>query len=179
MQDSRANLAFDVVADQGKSALFEAATPDRIGCNENGNAINVGASGFQRARRIPLARLLRPDGKIGNEHVRSGAYKAFGDVDRRLVRFLDIVAQVTTESVQRRTAPDGHSGWLGFGKTLCYWVRRRSLLQRHARPCCADVERGRNLDVSDMIAAQLNIHQAGKWFVGASVGVVRETLHER
>jgi hypothetical protein len=45
-------------------------------------------------------------------------------------------------------------------------------------PCWPDVERGRELDVADMIAAQIDVHEAGDQVVVRRVAVVVHGLHQ-
>ncbi len=42
-----------------------------------------------------------------------------------------------------------------------------------------DVERGGELDVADVVAAEVDVHEAGHALVGVGVAVVVDALHER
>src|SRR3954447_682996 len=64
MQDGCADLAFYIVANQGKPASFELAAPEWIRRDEDRDAVDEGASGLQRAARIPFARPPRSNGEI-------------------------------------------------------------------------------------------------------------------
>ena len=44
---------------------------------------------------------------------------------------------------------------------------------------CVDVERCRNLDVSDVIAAEIHIHQARNGLVGLGFSIIVQALNER
>jgi hypothetical protein len=60
-------------------------------------------------------------------------------------------------------------------------VRRRedSLRQVFADLCIGNVEGCGKLDVADMVAAQVDVHQPWNEFVESSVAIVLNTLHQR
>jgi hypothetical protein len=100
MHDGGADLALDVVADDGKSALLEAPAPFGIGGDEDRDAVHEGAARFQSALRIPFGCLLRSYRQVGHENIRAGLTQDLGDVGLVLRRFVDLVAQVLAQAVE-------------------------------------------------------------------------------
>ena len=127
-----------------------------------------------------LGGLLGSDGQVADEDVGLGVAERLGDVDRWRVGLVDRLAVVPAEAVQRRTAlhrdPQvwhlGEAdrvvrlGQDGFGDVLADLLR-------------VDVERGDDLDVADVVPAEIDVHQAGNGVVRVGVLVVLEPLHER
>src|SRR3954447_8985632 len=59
VQDRRADLALDVIPDDRKAGLFEAAPPRRIGGDEDGDAVDEAAASVDRLPGVPFGCLLR------------------------------------------------------------------------------------------------------------------------
>src|SRR5437764_373941 len=109
MHNGGTNLALDVVANERKACLLEAPAPFRTGCDENWDAVHERAAGFQRAFGIPFSRELRADWQVRDEHFSAGILKRRNDVHLWRIRFANIFAQVTSESVECWTALDFHA----------------------------------------------------------------------
>ena len=179
VHDGGADLALDVVADDRQPARLEPPPPLRIRGDEHGDAVHEGAAGLQRPLGVKFRRPLRTNRQIGHHHVRARGREDVGDIRLGLVRFIDLVAKIASEPVERPAAPDQNPGRRHGREALR--VVGRSI--NRLRDIAADlggvhVEGGGNLDVADVIAAEFDVHQARRRLVGLGVAVVGEALDE-
>ena len=179
MDDGGADLGLDVVADQRQPRILEPPPPLLARGDEDGNAVHEGAAGLQRLLGIPAGRLLRADGQVGDENVRAGLAQGARDVVLTLGCFGDAGAQIAADAVHRRPAPhldaQGRNvgeadGVVGSGDDRFGQVPAHLAL-RH-------VERGRELDVSHMIAAETHMHQARDGRILGRVAIEGDALHQ-
>ena len=63
--------------------------------------------------------------------------------------------------------------------SVLFWPGEDRLRQVFADLVGVDVKGGRELDVADVVAAQIDVHEAGDLGVGVGVAVVLHALHER
>src|SRR5919112_2111349 len=110
MDDRRADLALDVVADDREVAVLELPPPGRVGGDEDGDAVHERAAGLERPLRVELSRLLRSDRKIGHDDVGAGPAEHLGDVGLALLRLRDLVAQILAQPVEGPAAVDDRAG---------------------------------------------------------------------
>jgi hypothetical protein len=68
VNDGRADLALDVVADQRQPALFEALPPLRARSDEHRDAVDESAACFEGAFGIKAGRLFRTHRQVGHQH---------------------------------------------------------------------------------------------------------------
>src|SRR4051794_1331607 len=179
VQDRGADLALDVIADDGKAGLFEAAAPCGIGSDEHGDAIDEAAAGVDRLPGVPFACLLRSDGEVGNHDVGARASKYLRNIGFWLARDRYVVFEILTDAVQHRPATNDDAGLGNRGKTMRV-VRSRKNRLRNVVPHLVgvDVESRRNLDVADVIAADVGVHQARNRLIGFGVSIVSEALDQ-
>jgi hypothetical protein len=83
VQDRGPDLAFYVVADDGKAGVLEAAAPLRIRCDEDGDTVDEAAACLDGAPRVPFAGLLRTDRQIGDDDVGPRFQQHVGDIGFR------------------------------------------------------------------------------------------------
>jgi hypothetical protein len=128
---------------------------------------------------VEAVRLLRPDGEVADQDVRSGLLEDRDDVRLRLVRLDDRVPVVRAQPVQgaasqHRDAGGGHVGEadrvVGFRED-----RFGNVL---ADLLGVDVERRDDADVADVVPAELDVHQAGHAHGRVGVLVVLEPLDQ-
>jgi hypothetical protein len=124
---------------------------------------------------------LVADRKVRDDHVGVGVLEDVDDVGGGAGRLGDLLLEVLAEAVVGHPAVDrdaerGHlvgelqrvvlAGEDGLGEILADLVG-------------IDVERGGELDVADVVAPQVDVHQAGDRLARVGVPVVADALHER
>jgi hypothetical protein len=124
--------------------------------------------------------LLGADRQVAHEHVGAGGGQGDGHVDRGGVGLLDGLGVVAAEPVKGRPAlhldPErGHVGELD-GVVL---AGADGLGQVAPHLLGIDVEGGHELDVTDVVAPQLDVHQPGDLVTRLGVGVEVHALHQR
>ena len=132
--------------------------------DEDRDAVDEGAAGLERLLGVPLGRrLLRADRQVADQHVGPGLAQRTGDVvGGRASDSSTVPLQVPAEPVERRAAaapstPERRH----VGEADSVVGRRLDRLGQVAADLAGvDVERGRELDVADVVAAQLDVHQA-------------------
>ncbi len=180
MHDGGAHLALDVVADDRNAAIAEALGPVLVGGDEHGDAVDEGAAGFQRLGGVELGGGLRAHRQIGNQHVGLGLAQPLGHVDGRGFRLFDPVLEVLAQAIQRRAALHLHAGPVGLGEDDgVVGLQQYGFGDVAADLSGVDVEGRGDLDVRDVVAAQVDVHQAGRRFVLGGFGVVAEALNQR
>ncbi len=180
MDDGGPDLALDVVADDRHPALLEALGPVLVRGDEHRDAVDEGAAGLQRLGGVELGRLLRSDRQVGDQHVGLGLAQPLGDVHRRDLGLFDPVLQVLAEAVQRRAALHLHACPVGLGEHVgVVGLEQDRFGDVAAHLAGVDVEGRGDLDIRDVVAAEFDVHQAGRRFVGGGFGVVAEPLHQR
>jgi hypothetical protein len=85
VDDRRADLALDVVADDGKACGHEPLRPCSVGCDEHGKAVHEGDARVERGLRVVLGRLLGADRQVAHDDVGLGVSERVRDVDRSSV----------------------------------------------------------------------------------------------
>ncbi len=69
VDDGRAQLRLDVVADDRHARRLELRRPFGVGSDEDGDVVDEGHARFQRAFRVEFGRLLAADGQIVHQHL--------------------------------------------------------------------------------------------------------------
>ncbi len=180
VRDGRADLALDVVADDRDAGVLELLRPLRGAGDEDGQRVDERDLGVDGALGVELRGLLRADGQVADEDVDLGLAQGGDDVDRLLVGLGDHLAVVLAEAVEvwpRCTVtPVG-----GTSQILIVLFSLAPIASARSRPTFlrVDVERGDELDVADVVVAELHVHQAGD--LGGRVGVlvVLDALDQR
>ena len=159
--DGRANLALDVVTDDGQATLREAALPVRLAPDEHRDGVHEADARLQRLLDVPLGRFLAADRQVADDHVDVALLEDADHVRRRSRGLLDDLAQVLAQPIVGHTAVDRDSGGGHIreleGVVLAGEDRLREVL---ADLLLVDVEGCHELDVPDVIAAQVDVHQA-------------------
>ena len=180
VHDRRADLRLDVVADDRQARLLEAIAPVLLACDEDRDAVDVRAAGLQGLLDVPLRGGLGADRQVRDEHVRLGRLEDADDVVGLARRLLDDLAQVLAEAVVRHAAMHRHPEVRHVGELdRVVLTRPDGLRQILADLLLVDVERRDELDVADVVAAEVDVHQAGDDVVPGSIAVVVHALDER
>jgi hypothetical protein len=179
MDDRRADLRLDVVADDRQPRLAEAVAPVLLPGDEDRDAVDEADSGFERLLDVPLGRLLRAHRQVGDEHVGPRLLEDLDDVGGLALGLGDLLLQVLAEAVVGHAAVDGHAQVRDLRELDRVVLSRPDGLRKIlANLLGVDVERGRELDVGDVVAAEIDVHEARDPRGGIRVLVVVDALHE-
>ena len=181
VHDRRADLGLDVVADDRQAGLLEAVVPVVLAGDEHRDAVHEAAAGLEDLLDVPLGRLLGADRQVGDDDVGLGVLEDLRDVDGRALGLGDLLLEVLAEAVVGHAALDGDAQVRDVVRELDRVVLARPdrLGEVLADLVGVDVERGRELDVADVVAAEVDVHEAGDGLVRVGVAVVVDALDER
>src|SRR6185295_13237938 len=179
VDDRRADLRLDVVADDRQTRLLEALVPVVLAGDEDRQAVDEADARLQRLLDVPLGRLLGADRQVADQHVGLGLLEDADDVGGFARRLDDLLLEVLAEAVVGHAPLDldpqvGHVGELDR-VVLTGPDRLGEVL---ADLLGVDVEGGHELDVADVVAAEVDVHQAGHFVGGIGVLVVLDALDE-
>ena len=168
--DRGADLRLDVVADDRHARLLEAALPVGLARDEDRHAVDHRAARREDLLGVPLGRLLRADRQVVDD-----------DVDLALPQDPDHVvglARAPSRRPRERYLP--MPSWVIPRETVTpvfadlgeldrvVRVRPDRLGEVDADLALDDVERGDELDVADVVAAEVDVHQPGDELVVAA-----------
>ena len=179
VDDRRADLGLDVVADDRQPGILEALAPVVLAGDEDRQAVDEADAGGERLLDVPLDRVLGADRQVADQHVRLGLFEDADDVGGLARRFGDFLFEVLAEPVVGHAPLDldaqlGHLGELD----RVVLPRPDRLGEVLADLLGVDVEGGDELDVADVVAAELDVHQARDFVRGVGVLVVLDALDE-
>jgi hypothetical protein len=128
---------------------------------------------------VELRGLLGSDRQVADEHVGLRVLQHLDHVGLGQLGLGDHVSVVGAQAVERATAVDLHArvGHVGEPDRVVR-LGQDGLGDVGAHLLGIDVERGHDLDVADVVAAQLDVHQAGDAVLGIGVLVVLQALYE-
>ena len=179
VDDRRADLRLDVVADDRQALLLEAPLPVRLTGDEDRDAVHERAAGREHLLDVPLRRLLRAHREVADDDVGAGLLEDADDVGRLARRLLDDLAQVLADAVVGHAAMHGHVELRDLGELHGVVLAAEDRLAQVAADLVGvDVECGRELDVRDVVAAEVDVHEAGHELAGLGVVVVVDALDE-
>ncbi len=180
VHDRRADLGLDVVADDRQPGLHEPAVPVVLPGDEHRQAVDEPDPRVERLLDVPLGGLLGADGQVADQHVRVRLLQDPDDVVRLARRLRDLLLQVLAEPVVGHPAVDGDAQVRDVGErhgvVLAGEDRLGEVLADLLR---IDVEGRRELDVADVVPAEVDVHQARDVFRRIGVAVVLDSLDER
>jgi hypothetical protein len=144
------------------------------------NAVHHRAAGVEDLLRVPLRRLLGADRQVVDDDVGLRLLEDPHHVVGLARRLLDDRGQVLADAVVGHSTRDGDAR-LGDVGELDRVVRLRPdrLGEIDADLALDDVERSDELDIADVIAAEIDVHQPRNEVVRARVLVVLDTLQQR
>jgi hypothetical protein len=180
VHDGGAHLGLDVVADDRNTRLLEPVIPVLLSRDEHRNAVHETAAGLEDLLHVPLGGLLGADGKVGDDHVGVRVLEDLHDVGRRARRLGDLLAQVLAQAVVGHPAVDldAQVGNLGVELQRVVLAGEDRLAEVLAHLLGVDVKGGGELDVADVVAAQIDMHESRDGLLGVSVAVVVHPLNK-
>ena len=148
--------------------------------DEDRHAVHHRDAGLEDLLRVPLRRRLGADREVVDDDVRAGLLQDPDDVVRLAGRLLDDLRDVLADAVVRHAARDLHAGLRDVGELdRVVRVRPDRVGEVDADLALHDVERGGELDVRDVVPAEVDVHEAGDGVRGLRVLVVLDSLQER
>lgn len=159
--------------------FFESPPPAGFASDEHRDTVHDATAGGQRLLHVPARRLFAADRQIVHQHVRVRLAQHFGDVDRLFGRLVDDIREVLADAIECAAAADGYAEWCDRGKPDgVVRLGEDGLGQVVADFADIDVEGSDELDVADVIATQIDVHQAGDELVRRGVAVLGDTLDQ-
>src|SRR6266511_1518887 len=179
VDDRGADLGLDVVTDDRYAGLGEALRPLRSAGDEHRQAVDERHLGPEGLGGVEASRLLGAHRQVGDEHVGVGGLEHGGDVDRGALGLPDRLDVVAAEPVARRATLDLHpEGW-HVGESDGVVLAGGDRLREVAPDLLGvDVEGGDELEVTDVVAPELDVHETGDVVAGLSVPVIVDALHQ-
>ena len=146
----------------GSAALLEALLPVVSTGDEDRDAVDEAAAGLEDLLDVPLGRHLGADRQVGDDDVGLGLAEDLDDVGGGAGRLGDDLGEVLAETVVGHAAVDRYAE-VGHVGELDRVVRSGEdrLAEVLADLVGVDVEGGGELDVADVVAAEIDVHQAG------------------
>ena len=146
----------------GSPALSKRLRPVVLLGDEHRDAVHEAAAGLEHLLDVPLGRLLGADRQVGDDHVGLGLLEDPDDVVGLAGGLGDLLLEVLAEPVVGHAAVDGHVQVRDVGELDRVVLARPDRLgQVLADLVGVDVEGGGELDVADVVAAEVDVHQAG------------------
>ena len=181
VDDGRADLALDVVADDGHAGGVEPAGPLGVGGDEHRDGVDEAHPGLEAGLGVEPLGLLGADRQVADQHVGAATSRSDGDhVDRLGRRLLDGLAVVLAEPVEGRAPLHGDPELADAGEADGVVLPGEDgLAQVGADLGRVDVEGGHELEVADVVATEHHVHQAGDRLGRIGVAVVLDALDER
>ncbi len=135
--------------------------------------------GPERLGGVEASRLLGAHGQVGDEHVGTCGLQYGRDVDGGGLGLSDRLGVVLAEPVERRAALDLHpEGW-HVGESDGVVLAGEDRLREVAPDLLGvDVEGGDELEVTDVVAPELDVHETGDVVAGLGALVVVDALHQ-
>ena len=160
--DGGSDLALDVVSDDRDAGGAELLRPGRGAGDEDRQRVDERHLGVDGALRVEPGGVFRPDRQVADQHIDAGLTKGGDDVDRLLGRLLDGLAVVLAQTVVGVTALDGDPGGRHLGDLDGVVLAGADGFREVGADLLAvDVKRGNELDVADVVLAELDMHEAG------------------
>ncbi len=108
MQNRRAHLRFDVVAEDREFGVAEAFGPIFGRGDEDRDGVDEGATGFDDLFHVPFGGHLRADRQETDNHVGLGFFEQFNDIGGGTGRFDDDLREIFAEAVVGHAAYHRH-----------------------------------------------------------------------
>src|SRR4051794_30196766 len=179
VDDGGAHLRLDVVADDRQPVLGEALVPIVLAGDEDRQAVDEPDAGLKRLLDVPLGRLLGADRQVADEDVGPGLLEDPDHVVGRPRGLGDLLLQILAEAVVGHAAMnrDTEVGDVGELDRVVLAGPER-LAEVLADLLGVDVEGGAELDVANVVTAEVHMHEAGDLLGGIGVLVVGDALDQ-
>src|SRR5262249_48367416 len=136
-------------------------------------------AGGQRLLHVEAGGLLAADGQVVDQDVDARVAEDLGNVNLRLVGLGDDVGKGLADAVEGAAAAHlDPQGWDLGGAGGVVGLGQDGLGEVFADLGGVDVEGGDELDVADVVAAEVDVHEAGDGLVLGSVVVLGDALDE-
>ncbi|PAV69713.1 hypothetical protein WR25_08442 [Diploscapter pachys] len=186
VDDRRAQLRLDVVADDRDAGILELLRPFGVRRDEDRDVVDEGDSGFQRAFGVEFGRFLAADGQVVHQHVGAARLQVGDDLLLSRLRVVGdhegaivlVVAHMVGDAIEhgahlhdragRGDVGGEDRGAIGLGED-----RLGDVLAHLAR---IDIPGGDDLDVRRLIAADFPVHQADR--VVRAFAIIFESLDQ-
>jgi hypothetical protein len=163
-----------------EAGLGEAPSPVVLAGDEHRDAVDERTAGLEDLLDVPLGGQLGADRQVGDDHVGLCLAEDLDDVGRLAGRLGDLLLEVLAQPVVGHAAVHGHVEVRNVGEldrvVLTGPDRLGEVLVDFVG---VDVEGGRELDVADVVATQVDVHEARDRLGGVGVAVVLDALDER
>ena len=163
----------------GHAGLLEALLPVRLARDEHRHAVDHRDAGLEDLLGVPLRRGLGADREVVDDDVGARLLEDLDDVGRLARCLLDDLGEVLADAVVRHAARDRDARLRHVGELdRVVRVRPDRVGEVDADLALDDVERGRELDVGDVVAAEVDVHEPRDERVTVGVLVVLDALEE-
>lgn len=164
----------------GTPASVNLSAHSLVAGDEHRESVDERDLGVDGALRVELRSDLGTDGQVADENVDLLVLEDLDDVDRGVRGLLDRLAVVLTQAVVGVAALDGHAR-VRHVRDLDGVVLAGAdgVREVEADLLRVDVEGGDELDVTDVVLAELDVHQTGHLAGRIGVLVVLDALHQR
>ena len=179
VHDGGSHLRLDVIADDRQAVLLEALLPVVLARDEDRNAVDEGHPGGQGLLHVPLGGFFRPHREVVDEHVGAGLLEDVDDVRGFARRLLDQVGEVLADPVVGHPALDLDAQGRHVGEFDSVVLTRPDRLGKiFANLGLVDVEGGHELDVANVVPAEVDVHQPRHEVLRRCVFVVLHALDQ-
>jgi hypothetical protein len=179
VDDGRADLALDIVADQRQPGRLETPAPGRVRGDEHRDAVDERTAGLDCPLGIEPRCPLRTDRQIRDQHLGAALPQYAGDIRRWQRRLDDFVREILPDAVERRSAFDLDAEPRHLGEELGVVRGRQNRLGGIEPDLGAiDVESGADRHVAHPVAANVAVHQSRDRHIVAGVTVIGEALDQ-
>src|SRR6476620_5167794 len=180
VRDGGTDLALDVIAHDRHARGGELVRPLLGAGQEDRQGVDERHAGIDRALGVELGGLLGADRQVADHDVNLGVLEGLDDVDRLLRGLLDGLEVVLAQAVQGVAALDGDAGRRDVGNLDgVVFAGQDGVGQVLPHLLAVDVERSNELDVADVVLAELHVHQARDRGLGVGIFVVLDALDQR
>ncbi len=163
----------------GRPASRKRLGPFRVGGDEHGDGVHKGHAGIEAGGGVGPLGLLRAHRQVAHQDVRPAVAERLGHVHRFGRGLLDGLAVVLAQAVEGGSSLNGDSELAHRGEADGVVLPGEDgLAQVGPDFGGVDVEGGHELEVTDVVAAEHDVHEPGHGVVGIGVPVVRHPLDE-
>lgn len=180
MGDGGSYLGLNIIADDGEAALFESFLPIFLGGDKNGNAVDETATGFENLLDIPFGCHFGTDGKVVDDDVGLCGFQNIDDIVSRAGSFKNYFVEIFAQAVVGHAAVNidaemgdvrKFDGVIRFGED--------GLGEIFTDFGVIDVECGGELDIADVVATKVYMHEARDELILLRIFIKLNALDER
>ena len=188
VKHGRAELRFDVVADDRQIFVGKSFCPNRVAGDEDGNVVYEGDSGLERAAGVKPGRFIGADRQIIDHDLGGGIFQLTDNLFAGGFFFQGqkcaeriVVGHVRGEAVHDHAHFHDVAGKADFVAKDFGAIGRRENGFADIEPdfAAVDIEGGHNFDVSGPIRGDLLVHQADGGAIDGGTAIKIDTLDER